>query len=84
MTNGIITLGAKIDNTSWFQVQVFNTTTSAVIGTSSTIKTSGVHKFNFTVPTTDSQLTIRFRKINGVGEDPQVLGVQLNYQISQV
>ena len=84
MTNGIITLGTQIDNMAQFQVQVFNTTTSTVIGTSSVIKSSGVHKFNFTIPTTDSQLSIRFKRINDIGEDPHVLGVQLKYQISLV
>lgn len=84
MTNGMITFSAKIDNTSWFQVQVFNNTTSRVIGTSAIIKSSGVHKFNFTIPTTDSQLSIRFKRINGIGEDPQVLGMQLDYHVSLI
>ena len=75
--------GAQINNSSsnnGLQVQVFDTTTTTVLGRSQIIKESGVHKFNFRIPQNDAQLTIMFKKISGVGNDPQVYGVTLNYK----
>jgi hypothetical protein len=80
MSNGKITFGAKIDDTSWFEVQVFNSTTSTIIGSSTIIKSSGIHRFKFNIPSINSQLTIMFKKIDGNGADPQVWGLLLNYK----
>lgn len=77
---GTIIFSTKIDKKAWVQLQLFDSTTSSVLGRSQIIEESGVHQFTFKIPQQASQLSIMFRKIDGEGEDPQVWGVLLNYK----